>query len=769
MSSEVFHNLGFCLKIYICFVRLCLLRKLCSEFMQTFRPISESRGKISIAWSLSSALGLQPATLVLLTTLGFFTTVIFSWLLGNSHVSELFAQLHILQENPPIWLETPQLNNKYYLLAPTILLFLLAQIIIQVSPHPKTWSRRIVVSILLLLTIRYLSWRVLSTLNLSNPIDGIFSLTLLLMELLAMAGSILQLLMMFKIKERHQQAEKYSQLVIKKKYNPSVDILIPTYNEPEFILKRTVIGCQALNYDRKKIYLLDDTKRPEIKKLARELGCNYITRPDNRHAKAGNLNYAIAQTNGELIVVFDADFIPTTNFLTRTVGFFHNNRVGLVQTPQSFYNSDPIARNLGLEDTLTPEEEVFYRHTQPMKDGAGSVVCAGTSFVVRRSALQEIGCFVTESLSEDYFTGISLSAQGYELVYLDEKLSAGLAAESISAHIDQRLRWVRGTLQAFFIKQNPLTIPGLNLWQRLGHLEGLLHWFNCIPRLFFLLVPLTYTFFLLEPIKVHLSEVIYIFLPYYIVQLSVFSWLNLRSRSAILSDLYSLIQCFPLALTVIKVMLNPFSKGFKVTPKGLARDRFYYNWQLAFPLILLLIGSTASFAISLINPPPGQSLNLSLFWSGYNVMTLSAALLTLLDIPKPSFYEWFYYQSKVQIISDNKVIRGATYRLAEEGMEILIPRSAKSIGNITIKLVSEKLQFQGYITRTLVQDHYLKLIVKFANLSLSQHRSLIEILYCRPGQWQRKSTPGELKSVWILWQLLFRPLKFFSKQSFLPN
>lgn len=735
--------------------------------MQTFRPVSESGNKIW--WLLPPLFGLQPATLFLLTTLGFFTFVIFAWLLGNTQVSELFAQLHILQENPPTWLETPQLRNKYYLLAPTILLFLLAQIIIKVSPQPKIWSRRIVVSIVLILTVRYLAWRILSTLNFSNPIDGIFSLSLLLMELLAMTASILQLLMMFNVKERHQEADRYSKKVIEGKYTPSVDILIPTYNEPDFILKRTVIGCQALDYPRFKIYLLDDTRRPEIKKLAQELGCKYITRPDNNHAKAGNLNQAIAKTNGELIVVFDADFIPTTNFLTRTVGFFQNPKIGLVQTPQSFYNGDPIARNLDLEDTLTPEEEVFYRHTQPMKDGAGSVVCSGTSFIVRREALQEIGCFVTESLSEDYFTGIGLSAKGYELIYLDEKLSAGLAAESIAAHIDQRLRWARGTLQAFFIKNNPLTIPGLKLWQRLGHLEGLLHWFNCIPRVFFLTVPLVYIFFQIEAIRVNLSEVIYIFLPYYIVQLSVFSWLNLRSRSAMLSDIYSLIQCFPLALTVIKVMVNPFSKGFKVTPKGLARDKFNYNWQLAFPLVFLLAGSILSFSISLLNPPPGQFLNLGLFWSGYNVMTLSAALLTLLDIPKLSFYEWFSYQSPVQIISNNQVFLGTTSKLAEEGVEILLPTAADLAKEINIELVQEKLTFQGYIARTFVKDSHLKLIVKFTNLSLAQHRSLVKTLYCCPGQWQNKSSPGELKSVWILLQLLFRPLKFFNKKYLLLN
>ena len=122
----------------------------------------------------------------------------------------------------------------------------------------------------------------------------------------------------------------------------------------------------------------------------------------------------------------------------------------LVQTPQSFYNPDPIARNLGLENVLTPDEEVFYRQIELIKDGAGSVVCSGTSFVVRRSALEKTGGFVTDSISEDYFTGIRLSAKGYRLIYLDEKLSAGLAAENIAAHLTQRLRWARGSPASIF-------------------------------------------------------------------------------------------------------------------------------------------------------------------------------------------------------------------------------------------------------------------------------------------------------------------------------
>lgn len=428
--------------------------------MQTIKPASVDRAKVYNAqksWRKSTVL---ITTVLILSVLGFLGAIAISWLLGNSHVTELFVQLHLIQSNPPQWLMPPNLGSKYYLLLPTVVLFVSAQIIMKLSPEPKTWSTRLIAAVLLTLFVRYFLWRSLSTINLSSPAEGIFSISLFTMELLAMVGTAFQMVLLFTVKNRDSEAEKYSVAVREKLYQPTVDILIPTYNEPDFIVKRTIMGCQAINYEHKQVYILDDTQRQSIKQLAQELGCHYINRPDNSGAKAGNLNNALKQTNGELVVVFDADFVPTTNFLERTVGFFQQEQIALVQTPQSFYNSDPIARNLGLEGILTTEEEFFYRYVQPIKDGAGSVVCAGTSFVARRNALEDIGYFTTDSISEDYFTGIRLSARGYELAYLNEKLSAGLAAESIGAHIDQRIRWGRGTLQAFFIKSNPLTIPG---------------------------------------------------------------------------------------------------------------------------------------------------------------------------------------------------------------------------------------------------------------------------------------------------------------------
>lgn len=390
-------------------------------------------------------------------------------------------------------------------------------------------------------------------------------------------------------------------------------------------------------------------------------------------------------------------------------------------------------------------------------------MCAGTSFVARREALRDIGYFTTDSISEDYFTGIRLAARGYELAYLDEKLSAGLAAESIGAHIDQRLRWVRGTLQAFFIKSNPLTISGLSLWQRIGHLEGLIHWFTCLPRVFFLFVPIICIFGQLNPVLTTTSEMIYIFLPYYVLVLTIFSWLNKRSRSILLSDVYSLIQAIPVSLTVIKVLLSPFSKGFKVTPKGLSRDKFSYNWSLALPMTILGVATLISFSMNLLNFRE-TGFNLGLYWSSYNLLTISVAMMTLLDLPKASFYEWYDRKKEINLYSDRQVHQGITQRISEEGVEILLDQQVHLATDVTVELIPEVLILSGKVTRSHAQNGDLRVIIKFQEISIEQHRELVEMLYCSPGQWQIRKTPNEFQSIFILFKLLLRPLMFLNFQ-----
>ena len=737
---------------------------------------------------------IQLATLVMLGIVLLTGGIVVAWFAGQGTTNQIFQQLNQWQEHPPMWVEAPMMVGKY-LLFWTVALLLVVLAVMQVSPRPRPWSRNLVVGILALLTVRYLMWRSLSTLNLSTPLNGVFSLGLFLLELLLLVSSMIQLVLLLRVRDRRPEADRVAMDVVSGAFTPTVDILIPTYNEPPLILRRTITGCQALAYAAKTIYVLDDTRRPEIAALAAALGCEYVTRPDNHHAKAGNLNHAIARTKGELIVVFDADFVPTKNFLTRTVGFFQEAQVALVQTPQSFYNPDPIARNLGLEQILTPEEEVFYRQIQPMRDGAGGVICAGTSFVVRRSALIETGGFVTESLSEDFFTGIRLTARGYRLLYLNEKLSAGLAAESIADQALQRIRWAQGTLQAFFVQANPLTIPGLNLIQRLAYLEGLLHWFTSLSRVGFLLMPLAYSFLGVIPLRATGADILYFFVPYYVVNLSVFSWLNHRSRSALLADIYSLVLCFPLALTVIQSMLNPFGKGFKVTPKGTASDRFAFNWQLALPLIIVFVASAFSLWTSLgiglsigmwqagTSPAMAEKMkgfDLGLLWSLYNLLTLAVCLLVLLDVPRPSLYEWFDLRRTVRLQIGERVFWGSTTAISEVGLEAILtqaglPMAVQTVGSQTaqpdvdtlveLEILEEGLVLQGKTIYTGVHDEFSAVRIMFEPVNLEQQRRLVEMLFCRPGQWKSRCSPGELRSLWLLFRILLKPRVIFDRQA----
>ncbi|MGC9526332.1 MAG: glycosyltransferase [Limnospira sp.] len=727
----------------------------------------------------------QTATLVILAAIACLIAIAFGWFSGEETIAHFFTRVHLGQQHPPAWLKLPDIPRKY-LWMPTVVLAAIAFAVTKICPKPTPVSRAIVVGILLALTIRYLLWRSVSTLNVGDPLNGIFSLGLLFVEIYILVIGSIQLYLLLKTPERNAEADCIEREVIAGKFSPTVDILIPTYDEPSFILRRTVIGCQALDYPHKKVYLLDDTRRPEVQKLAAELGCHYLTRPNNFAAKAGNLNHALEFTEGELIAVFDADFIPTKNFLNRTVGFFKDKNTALVQTPQSFYNPDPIARNLGLENVIPPEEEVFYRQIQPFKDGAGSVICAGTSFVVRRIALESVGGFVTESISEDYFTGIRLSARGYKMVYLNEKLSAGLAAETIAEHLNQRMRWAQGTLQAFFIDSNPLSIPGLSFIQRLAHLEGLLYWFTSISRVFLVFMPLVYAFLGVVPIRTDIQELLYFFVPYYFVSLLVFAWLNGRSRSAFLSEIYAFFACFPLTFTILKVMINPFDGGFKVTKKGTKKDNFQFSWKLGLPIILLFLVTLIGLVLNLNRwSNMADGFGLGFIWSIYNLIILAVTLLILIDIPKPDSYEWFGLRRVVKLKVDGQKmpVWGVTTSISEVGMEVALTQNlneflvgdrhtqkhAKSTlypispMSVNLKILDEKLSLQGQITHYNSSGEFPTLRVTFEGVTVPQHRKLVEMLFCRPGQWQHLESPGELRSLWLLFKVLLKPRFLFDR------
>ncbi len=231
-------------------------------------------------------------------------------------------------------------------------------------------------------SLRYLYWRVTLTLSLDGPLDATASVLLLAAELY---GVTVLFLGYFQTIEMEKRTPSPLHRL------PSVDVFVPTYNEPIEIVRRTLIGALAIDYPRKQVFLLDDGRRPAFEAMAHELDCFYLTRSDNAHAKAGNLNRAMQGTHGDLIAIFDADHVPVRGFLRKTVGFFEDDSVALVQAAQHFFNPDPYERNLKLEGRIAPEQTFFYRVIQPGNDFWNSAFFCGSCAVLRRAAIESIG------------------------------------------------------------------------------------------------------------------------------------------------------------------------------------------------------------------------------------------------------------------------------------------------------------------------------------------------------------------------------------------
>jgi len=660
------------------------------------------------------------------------------------------------------------------LLLPSLVWLSFTFLLKELFPKPNPISRAIVSLVTAFLGLRYLLWRFFGSLNLDDFTSATISISLFIAESISLINSIFFYTHnIFRI-DRSKEADEWSKAVLEGKYLPSVDVLIPTYNEGVEILRRTVIGCQAMDYPNKKIYLLDDTRRPEVRQLAKDLGCEYRDRPDNRHAKAGNINHALPTIHGELICIFDADFVPCKNFLQRTVGFFQDPKTAMVQTPQNFFNEDPISVNLGLEGIVNNEQTLFFRYIQPSRDFLDAVVCCGSCFVMRRSVLDEIGGMPTESITEDYFASLKMQALGYRVKYLNEALSAGLAPETISAFVNQRLRWGQGTLQLVFSKWNFFRIPNLKWWQKVSHGLGLLYWFLSIPRVMFLFFPLAYLLFDIAPLRATINEILFFYLPYWISGAMCFSWLTENRRSAFWSDVYETLMCLPMAIVVVRTLINPYNKPFKVTPKGnVDPNHLRINWALISPLLVVMILSILGLlrqALNLrdtnVNP---DSLAVNVFWVGYNSMLLTICILAAIDVPQRlhvrfarrepcrlTIGEDMFYGETIDISEGGALVQieNFPYRSSVSGKLEFIAPSAIAGACFPFELVPKNIR--------VYEKNQVRVGVKFTEWDISAMRLLIPHLYCQPGQWDEVKVP-EAKTAWAMLSSVFRFYPFLTR------
>jgi cellulose synthase (UDP-forming) len=511
--------------------------------------------------------------------------------------------------------------------------------------------RLLYLGVIAFLMARYFFWRTFNTLGWQDPFSFAGMMLLYLAECYAIVLGLLSMLVTLRPIDRKPVPLPADSALL-----PTVDVFVPTYDEAPALVESTLIAACQMDYPAAKltVYLLDDggttqkcndvdplraatarARQLAMRELCRDTGAVYLTREHNEAAKAGNINSALPRSHGELVVILDADHVPTSDFLQKTVGhFLRDPNLFLVQTPHFFINPDPVEKNLDVFSRMPAESEMFFRITQRGLDFWNGTLFAGSAAVLRRRCLDAIGGFAGSSVTEDAETALELHSLGYNSLFVSEPLISGLAPESFEGFVRQRTRWATGMVQILLLK-NPLRRAGLTAWQKVCYLTSCLHWLFPFARVVFLLAPLLFLLFGLHIYNASVAEILAFTVPHYWATLRLASFQYGHVRWPFASTLYELLQSMFSLRAIWRVMRNPRAPTFLVTPKGeqLAED-FISPLALPFYLVfaVLMLGAGVGAYRYFAAPDERHMVLIVGFWHALNILIMVAALGVMAEL-----------------------------------------------------------------------------------------------------------------------------------------
>jgi cellulose synthase (UDP-forming) len=337
-----------------------------------------------------------------------------------------------------------------------------------------------------------------------------------------------------------------------------VDIFITVCGEPIEIVRETLEAAMAIRHPRKEVWVLDDGNSRDVGALALLQGAGHLTRPTRRGAKAGNINEALARTNGHFVVIFDADHVPKPDFLEKTMGVFLNRRVAFVQTPQSYYNRDVNRVAAGAHD----QQELFYGPIMRGRNSCRGVFACGTNLIFRRSALEVIGGLPEDSITEDLRVSLMLLRAGYDSEYVSKVLAHGIGPVDVSGYFSQQLRWARGGLEILF-RRRPF-FKGMGLPTRFQYALSFIYWFTGPAFALYLTLPAAFLFLGVRPVHAPNQYPAY-FLPY--IVLTLITMIYASNRKIRFRTLWYTLASFPVHVTAFFSALFGKDAKFVVTSK----------------------------------------------------------------------------------------------------------------------------------------------------------------------------------------------------------
>ncbi|RSL15555.1 cellulose synthase (UDP-forming) [Edaphobacter aggregans] len=542
---------------------------------------------------------------------------------------------------------------------------------------------------------------------------------------------------------------------------PAVDLLIPTYNEPLSVVKYTALAAMNIDWpaDKLNVYILDDGKREEFRQFAEEAGIGYMTRDDNAHAKAGNINRALARLDSPFVAIFDCDHVPTRSFLQVTLGWFlRDSKLGMLQTPHHFYSPDPFERNLGQFRVIPNEGELFYGIVQDGNDFWNATFFCGSCAVLRRTALNQIGGIAVETVTEDAHTSLRMQINGWNTAYINIPQAAGLATERLSGHVKQRIRWARGMIQ-IMRTDNPLFARGLKPAQRLCYFNAMSHFLYAFPRLIFLTAPLIYLIFGHVNVPGYWAAILAYALPHLILSNITNSRIQGQHRHSFWNEIYETVLAPYIFLPTMLALVNPKFGSFDVTAKGGVVNRRFFDTRIAQPFLFMLgtnvLGMLMAIPRFFYIPIPVISglydgthpgtIVMNLIWVCFNIIILGVCTAVAWESQqrRQTVRVSMAVPSTIQL-ANGTAIQGVTSDLSSGGVMMRMSRDFTATPGDSIRMTFPVLDGEATLPATVISVSGNVLRAQFDPLSLQEEEALTMVLYSRADTWLNWGEAREL-------------------------
>ncbi len=624
------------------------------------------------------------------------------------------------------------------------------------------------VALSLSVSLRYIYWRVTETLDFPSITELVLGLGLALAEFYAIIVLVLGYVQTIWPLDR-----KPMPLPDEVDLWPTVDVYIPTYNEPMTVVRGTVLAAMAIDWppEKMRVWLLDDGRREEFRQFAEDCGCGYITRRTNEHAKAGNLNHAMSLTNAEYICVFDCDHIPTRAFLQMTMGWLvAEPNMAMVQTPHHFYSPDPFQRNLTAGTRVPSEGNMFYGLVQDGNDYWNACFFCGSCAVIRRAALAEIDGFAVETVTEDAHTMLKLHRRGWDSAYLKLPLAAGLATERLTLHIGQRIRWARGMIQILRI-DNPMFGRGLTIGQRICYLQATGHFLFAIPRLVFLTAPLAYLLMFQNIIAASPLAITAYALPHIFHSIATNSRVQRQWRHSFWSEIYETVLALFLVRVILVTLLSPARGKFNVTAKGGLLENGFFDLGAVYPNLFLaffLIAGVIRGLVSLIfldnDTLSFQALLLNTIWASISLLIVMAALAVGRETRQIRTRARITATVPIEIhLPDGRIAAGVTRDLSQGGGNVTATRPATVPDGADVQIVFHQGDEAIPIPARVLNWDGQTLQLRWQPATIEEEARVVRAVFGRADAWTDWSAfpvdrpMGSLWRVLVSIQGLFRP------------